>query len=594
MEYIVNILDNLYSSFEFISSTETLLLTCNDIINFKQKKFFHGDKLIYDKKNKIILDIKESNINKELIVGTLHISNNMIYGLNSRKNPYYLFKPMKKVYPTFMVAINDKKIISKKLSQHILVKYDRWEDKLPHGQLVKILGDVGTPEAEYNRILNYYKINQRKKILNKKYKIKGNTKLFELVNNKELLDYEDNRDLYIVSVDPKNCRDIDDAISYEYKDNQHVIGIHIADVSFWLDKLDLYSYMKDMFFTVYCPHKKFNIFPDVLSDHLFSLKAGQDRLAISIFIYLNDSYKMEKYEIKKSIIKLKKNLTYEKVNKEIQKKNSLLGKLFTISKDITKILGGEKIKIEEKYDSHQMIENYMLLANKLTAEYLIKNNKNPILRVHNEPKYMINLTECPIKNQEVLNFMKYYQMECAIYKNYESETNYNYYHYGLDLQYYTHFTSPIRRYVDIITHLKLKQIIGGENNMLNKMNYNCEKINQQQKIHKKMYRDLECINIINNKIVNKTYESYIIDIKENVLTLYIPEIKCLYRKTLYDKKLFSIMDFKITQNGIYIQNKNTKKELNIQLYTIEKVKLLKKINELDVILEKDIMEIHSI
>jgi exosome complex exonuclease DIS3/RRP44 len=594
MEYKVNILDHSYNSFEFINNTETLLLILDDIINFKQFRFFHNDIIIYDKEQKDILKIKESSIKDKRIIGTLRVSNHMIYGLNNKKNPYYIFEPIEKHYPNFLVAINDKKIINSNKYQYIIIRFNRWEQKLPYGELIKILGEVGKEQVEYNRILNHYNIDQRKLQLNRKFKVKGNTKLFDIVTEDDLKDYVDIRDKFTFAVDPKGCKDVDDALTYEYIDNQHIVGIHIADVSYFIDKLDLYYFIQKKFFTIYCPDKKFNIFPNVLADHLFSLKCKQDRLALSLFVYLDDDFKMIKYEIKKTIVSLNKNMTYEQANKLIKSNKGTITKMFEISKEIKKLLSEEQTELPENYDSHNMIENFMLLANKLTAEYLIENNKNPILRVHNEPKFNLDLTDCQIKNQEVLDFLKYYQMECAIYKDFNQDNEYNYYHYGLNLKYYTHFTSPIRRVIDIIIHLQLKEILDNKpSEILKKIQVDCNNVNMQQKKNKKMFREMDTINIINNKLIEKTYESYIIDFKDNQLSIYIPELKYLSRKKLYNKKLLNLIEFKITNDKITMENINTNKQITFQKYQNLKIKLLKKVSKIDIsTVDIDLMSIH--
>ena len=121
---------------------------------------------------------------------------------------------------------------------------------------------------------------------------------------------------------------------------------------------------------------------------------------------------MIKYEIKNTIVKLNRTMTYEKSNNLIKasEKNNMK-QLFEVSKKLRTILNEKETELPTDYDSHNMIETFMLMANKLTAEYLIENKKNPILRVHNEPKHQMDLGECHLKQQEVLNFLNYYKVE---------------------------------------------------------------------------------------------------------------------------------------------------------------------------------------
>ena len=516
----------------------------------------------------------------------------MIYGLNNRKNPYYICRPVDRTLPNFLVAVNDKKIINSNKHHYIIFEYNNWKQKLPYGALVKVIGEVGKQDVEYEKILNHYNIFQKKLTLHKKYKVKQNSTIYDLTTKEELKEYENITDKYTIAIDPKGCLDIDDALSYEYKNEEHIIGIHIADVSFWVGKLDLYKFIENRFFTVYCPHKKFNVFPNVLSDNLFSLKYNKDRLAMTLYIYLDENYDFKRYEVKKSIVKLTKTMTYNKANNLIKSKDKKLTTMFDISKSIKKYLGGGDI--EDNYDSHNMIENYMLIANKLIAEFLIKNDKKPIMRIHNEPKFQMDLKDCDIQNKDTLNFLNYYQMECAVYKRYNPENDYNYYHYGLNLKYYSHFTSPIRRIVDIMIHLQVKEVLSNKDSkILKKLEVDIEKVNTQQKKDKKMYRELEKINIINNKLRNNEYESYIIDIKSNKISIFIPELKHLYRKQLFNKKLLSMLKQEVTDDKIIIRNINNNSTIEFHKYQKLNVKLNKNINELDVIIDETIMNIFN-
>lgn len=577
--YTVNILDTNYNSFEFINKNEKLLLTLKDINNFNVK-FFNNDIISYDKENKNVLKIIKTDINNKIMVGKLKISNKMIYGLNNRKNPYYICDPIDKAYPSFLVAINDKKLITSNKSHYILFKFNNWKCKLPYGNLYKVIGEVGKENIEYQKILFHYNISQKKLKLDKQYKIQQNTNIFDIVNQKDLQDYEDRRDKYTIAIDPKGCLDIDDALGYEFKNNTHIISVYISDVSFWIDKLNLYKFIEKKYFTTYCPHKKFNVFPDILSDNLFSLKYNKDRLALCLNIYLNEDYDIINYEIKKSIIKLNKTMTYEKANNLIKVKNKFLCELFDISKKIT------KEDSQNCYDSHNMIETYMLLANNLIAKFLIEHNKQPILRIHDSPKFKINLSTCNIKNQETLNFLQYYQMNAAKYQIYKKDHDFDYYHYGLNLKYYCHFTSPIRRVIDIVTHLQIKEILeNGKNKTLQNININIDKINCEQQKYKKMSRELEVINIINNKLIKTEYEAYIIDIKYNLLSIYIPDLKYLYTKEIYNKNLLSLVEQTLQDDMLMIKHKQNNKNINFKKFQKLNIKLIKNINKLNLVLD---------
>ena len=434
------------------------------------------------------------------------------------------------------------------------------------------MGEVGKEEVEYEKILNHNKINQRKLNLNKKYKINQKTTISDIKNEKDLKTYKNMKDTFTVAIDPKGCIDIDDALSYENINNEHIVGIHIADVSAWIEQLDLYRFMSKRYFTVYCPDTKYNIFPNILSDNLFSLRRNKDRLALSLLLTLDNEYNIIKTEFQKTIVNVNVATSYEKANNLLNSKHKELTKLFNISKHL---MNKEE---EEDYDTHNMIQNYMLYANNKVAEHLIKNDKKPILRIHNEPKFQIKLEDINIDNKETLDFLKYYQFENAIYKKYDTDSIY--YHYGLDIKYYTHFTSPIRRIVDVITHLLLKEVIDNkESEELLKIEIDCEKINEENKRNKKMSRDMEKVKILCN-IEEKEYESYIVDLNENELSIYIPELKHLYRKKLFNKKLLDLLTIELTDNKLIL--KTNKKEITYMKYEKISIKLYKNLNNLEV------------
>ena len=556
MEFKVSILNKTYEDIVLHNDNETLKLSLQNFKNFQQKPFFHNDTIKYDKENNIVIDVKHS-ILKKRIVGVLKISTTVIYGLNNKRNPYFLFEPLDNYYPNFLVSVNDRNLFKTNSQQYAIIRFDRWIQKMPHGELIKIIGKVGEENVEYEKILNYYNVNQRTKKLHNKYKIKGNSKLLDIVSIDELTqnNYIDIRSLNIISIDPEGCLDIDDALSYEFINNKHKVGIHIADVSFWMDKLDLYNYIEKQFFTVYTKDKKFDVFPKILSDYLFSLRCKQDRLTLSLYVYFDDNYNMIDFEIQKSIVNLNKNFTYEKANKMIKQKKGNIFKLFKISKTLF------QSKNNDVFDSHHMVENFMILANKLTAEFLIKNNKNPVLRTHKETK--INI-EQEITDEKTRNFIHYYNSQSAIYEEFNGSEK-SYYHHGLKLDYYTHFTSPIRRVVDIITHLQIKEVMTNQK-LTTKLKYNCDDINKECKINKKISREIDLVYCINHSIKNKTYECYVIDFKENNLKLYFPELNLLYSKNIFDKKLLNIINFEKTTNQLTIINKNTNKKVNINLY----------------------------
>ena len=516
-KYTVKVLDNKYSEVHLIPNTteeEPLELKLKD---FRNRKFFHGDIMTYNKNTKINKVIK-STIKGKWIFGCIEITNRVIQQFNSKKNPYYKFKPFDKCYPHFLVTVNNKiKQIGK---YYIYIKYDRWTKTLPYGQCKKVAGKMGEETVEYERLLYKNNINQRPK----KVDIKQTSDIWSVVDKDEVSHYKDYRNIFTLAIDPKGCQDIDDALSYEYNTTmqQHNVSIHIADVSYWVEKLDLYKYLKD-FFTIYCPNQKFNLFPDILSDNLMSLKRGKERLAMTLSITFDDNFNIISTEIHNSIVKLNKTLSYEKANNIIKNKgDKRLVTLFNISKTL---YDNEK----EDFDTHNMIENFMIFANENVAKWLIDNGSNSYMRTHNDSKQKIDVSTIDVCDK-TKKFLHIFQMECAKYVKYEEGENTSYYHHGLELETYTHFTSPIRRSIDILIHMYIKKILYKK--QYPELTY--PEINEIQKNNKRMYRDMEMVRMINNDITEEPIEGYVIDYDNNKLSIYIPKYNHLYTKKLYD------------------------------------------------------------
>jgi len=569
MNYQININDREYKKIILKNEESELELSIEDFKNFNKFKFFQDDTINYDKTTKLINNIVNTNINNKKIVGILEINNKMIYGLNNRKNPYFLFTPLLKCYPKFYVCINDKKMKNTNGRFYITIKYNMWDKKIPNGTLDKFIGKVGEKKNEIEKLLYFYEIDTRKYKLHTKFKVSQNNSIYDFIDNEELKEYLDIRNHNTISIDPKGSKDIDDALSIEYlEDDKYKVGIHISDVSFWYNKFDLKFFLKNnRFSTVYLKDSKYNLYPNILSDFLMSLINGKDRLSLSLFIIFDKDSNVIEYYFKNTILNVKRNFCYKKVDNilkddKLYERNKDLFELFNISK---------KLKINNKnegFNSHNMIENFMILANQITAEFLIKNEKKPILRFHKNPDYKIPIEQ--IKNNDLINFLKIFQSKSAEYKVYNEE-DFNYYHYGLDLKYYTHYTSPIRRFTDLIIHMKIKEVL--YENYKTNIDYDINELNKVNRNLRKMDREMKQLEILDN-INNKIFESYLIDFKDNILYFYIPEIKYFFKKIIYDNNvMLHNIDFIINTSEIEVHNKKNNKKIILKKYFCYKISI---------------------
>lgn len=519
-------------------------------INIADFKVFHNDIIEFDFESKTITKIIETDITNIDIVGVLVLRSNHKYGFNKRKFPIYLFKPFDFRYPDFLVASGVKRKNNVKENQFAVIRYNKWERKIPNGMIRQIIGSVGEIIPEYNAILHKYNFNKNPP------KLKQLTKKTRVQDIFNIEDFYDIRELEIISIDPPNCTDIDDALSLEEIDTGYKIGIHIANVSAFTEKFDLFEKIVDRCTTVYGPHKKINMIPNILSDNLASLLEGKERLSLTLWIYLNNQFEIIDYKFQECILINKKAFSYKEAKKSM-KKNNLLKQLYNISQ---KLANNINYNIND-FDVHKMIEVYMILANHITAKYLIENKSPCIFRTHKSKEHEIDFN---IIDEKLSPFLKIFQSNAAEYTTEQG----HYYHYGLDLNKYTHFTSPIRRLPDIIIHMLIKNL------SIPNIEQICMNCNNISKKIKKMDRDFTRINIVKNTDIETVYQAYILSINENTITIYCPELKFCDRIYLFDQKMSEIINIEKYENTLILTNKLSNKTIKLNLYQKIKIKMI--------------------
>ena len=394
----------------------------------------------------------------------------------------------------------------------MLAKVTNWNTiRKPEANIIKILGRNGENETEINSIMYEYDLNQNfpKDVVHEVDNI--NTKIDKSEINKR----KDIRKLRTFTIDPSDAKDFDDALSFhDNKDGFFNVGIHIADVSHFFDKNSSINKEAEKRATsVYLVDRTIPMLPEKLSNYLCSLRPNSDRLTFSVMFDINIEAEIKNIWIGKTIIHSEKRFTYEEAQKCIEKGEDKFSKglkvLNTIGKRIREkrfkngsfnfktnevkfILDENKkpINIYEKKrkDSHKMIEEYMLLANKIVAEKVqkIKNEKTPfVYRIHEEPKadkleelknyiaqfgYKINTEEKMLSKSlnDLMQKIKGKPEENSIEKfaiRSMSKAKYSIKkekHFGLSFNNYTHFTSPIRRFPDVMVHRLLNHYLNNK------------------------------------------------------------------------------------------------------------------------------------
>ncbi|URA09469.1 ribonuclease R [Thermospira aquatica] len=333
------------------------------------------------------------------------------------------------------------------------------------------------------------------------------------ISQKELALREDLREKMVFTIDGPDAKDLDDAVSIEPMENGWRLGVHIADVSYYVPRhtpLDKEALKRGNSF--YFINRVVPMFPERLSNGICSLNPGEDRLTMSVFMDVDRQGNVKSYRIVPSVIHSQYRLTYPEVEKILQGKtvaeDPLLQKSLLEMKELFRILYEKRLRegsidfdfreqkcelnewdepvkfwLKDRLDAERLIEEFMLLANQSVARFLSEKTEYAMYRVHEEPseekmrsflamalrfghKFRTHTLPPPQELQrlleevkdkpykELLNQMLLRSMQQARYQNE------NLGHYGLGFEYYTHFTSPIRRYADLTVHRLVKTHLG--------------------------------------------------------------------------------------------------------------------------------------
>jgi len=395
--------------------------------------------------------------------------------------------------------------------------------------------------------------------------IKEAEKWGKTVSQQEIAQREDLRDLECVTIDPDTAKDFDDAItlSKDKKGHYH-LGVHIADVSYYVQEnseLDIEA--RSRCNSTYFPGTCLPMLPPMLSEHLCSLKPNVNRLTVSVFMDFDARGKLLKYRIARTVIKSAKRFTYREA-KEIldgakQSKHASLLHLMVELCGHLKAIRYERgsiefslpdliIKTDEAgmplgveyvaYDiTHQMIEEFMLKANEIVAFHLSNAGKGVAYRVHDEPSddnmkdfcalassFGFTLNDPPSAKElqeffdealqtsygEYLATSYIRRMRQALY----SPENIG--HYGLGLTHYCHFTSPIRRYVDLVVHRAIFDD-AQESSLLNLITQECseqERISAKAESSVVLLKKLRLLGEMHKQEKYKQYDAVVTGVKQ--------------------------------------------------------------------------------
>ena len=417
----------------------------------------------------------------------------------------------------------------------VAVKLVRWDkdDKKPVGQILEILSAEAGNDIAMKSLLaeNGFALSFSEDAMEEA------TRLPDEISSAEIKKRKDCREILTFTIDPIDARDFDDAISLrELKDGVYEIGVHIADVSHYLEEnsaLDDEAYQRAT--SVYLPDRVNPMLPERISNELCSLRPHEDKLTFSAIFQMTQKGEVKQYWLGKTAIHSDHRFTYEDVQQiiesgegqykdevlllngiaqKLRKKRFSKGAINFTSQEVRFKLDetGKPIGIvvKESKEAHQLVEELMLLANKTVAENVskIKINKKPLpfpYRVHDVPdeKKLAPFIEFAKKyghkfntgspdaiaasfntmladvqgkpEQHVLEQLGIRTMAKAIY------TTDNIGHYGLAFENYCHFTSPIRRYPDVLVHRILESVLKDRMIVDKKMEEKCKHCSERER-----------------------------------------------------------------------------------------------------------------
>ena len=451
----------------------------------------NGDKV----KVKVINDWRGRR--EGVIIEVLERAKNIFVGTLSKIGKKIVFNP------------DDKRIDQKIILPHVkekfpantkvVVKITSWNPI--RGELLEVLGKENAPGVEIRGILRSHGVEEEFPP-----EVQAEASRIELQPNKnEISRRIDRRNLKIVTIDGEDAKDLDDGVYAEEKNGAFFLGVYIADVSFYVKPrtfLDKEAFERGT--SIYPVDRVVPMLPTELSNGICSLNAGVDRLAIACEMKIDLSGRVVDYSIFPTVIHVFRRLTYTQVNKFIDGDKILadcaenlnaLKKIHDLRQKIRsergaidfdlpemKILlnsAGKPLEITKRIQTigESIIEECMLLANETVAEHTIKNKIPSLYRVHELPNpekvltlnnllahfnLHINKGKEPSEFQKILSKVKNMPAERVITSyalrtmqqaRYSPE---NLGHFGLAAKFYTHFTSPIRRYPDLIVHRALR------------------------------------------------------------------------------------------------------------------------------------------
>jgi ribonuclease R len=463
---------------------------------------FHNDKVIVEVKNMksdrkygIIRSIEE------------RFTDEFVGNITAYKKQIVFEPDLKKIHKNFTLLNPKEELVGKK----VVMKISNWGNPdmnlPPAGEIIETLGNAGDNDTEVQGVIRQFNLplTFSDEVLAEVDKLSDKIPEEEIANRKDL------RDLQTFTIDPVSAKDYDDAISLVSIKEGYRLYVHIADVSYFVKPgSKLFGEAISRGNSFYFPKKVIPMLPFKISNNLCSLRPFEDKLTMTVITDFDNEFNQVSQTACESIIHSNARLTYEdvdllfegkecnidkpiqetlntmlKLSEKLSERRTKAGSLYFDLPDVDYIYNDdgdlEKIIRSSETASHKLIENFMLLANEFVAKRLTKKAKTTMYRIHEDPDFaeiekavkLLRSYEIKVKKSKDLNETFQNVLEAIPNKDYHrvfdkillrkmKKAKYSTLrvrHFGLGMELYTHFTSPIRRLCDLIVHHQMKTYI---------------------------------------------------------------------------------------------------------------------------------------